>query len=86
MVCVNNDKMERKEKKWDDFATIRSSYRRMATVKGNGAAIDSITKFDFLGNMVKRFENRVFYFFFLVTHLVVRHRRLLSLFITIHQS
>lgn len=64
MVCVNNDKMERKEKKWDDFATIRSSYRRMATVKGNGAAIDSITKFDFLGNMVKRFENRVFYFFF----------------------
>lgn len=43
--------------------------QRTTTVKSNGA-IDSITEFDFLGNMVKRFENRVL---FLVTHLVARH-------------
>lgn len=34
--------------------------QRTTTVKSNGA-IDSITEFDFLGNMVKRFENRVFF-------------------------
>lgn len=38
--------------------------QRTTTVKSNGA-IDSITEFDFLGNMVKRFENRVFFFWLL---------------------
>lgn len=38
--------------------------QRTTTVKSNGA-IDSITEFDFLGNMVKRLEIRVFFFWLL---------------------
>lgn len=53
--------------KWEGKKKLRMTLRirdlrdqRTTTVKSNGA-IDSITEFDFLGNMVKRFKNRVFF-------------------------
>lgn len=50
------------KKKLRNGMTLRIDLRdqRTTTVRSNGA-IDSITEFDFLGNMVKRFENRVFF-------------------------
>lgn len=87
---MNNDiKWKGKGKKGEnDFAHMRWSkeWRRLEKQRCL-LAIDSITEFDFLGNM--KLNASSFFFFWLLTLLLDTHhkeRRLLSLFITIHQS